>query len=93
MLGEGVRKRERRFRSSRPVEDLGRSGENSVHHLANVSVRCLLLPVFGLFVWYWPRRLAQIRTLSAASHVLAGGEPRLVAMRAAFSLPYGQLLA
>ncbi len=40
-----------------------------------------------------PRASAQIRGLTAASRVLTGADPRLVAMRAAFSLPYAQLLA
>jgi hypothetical protein len=95
VLGEGVRKAGSSVPLvGDPVEDLGRRGEEDVHHLANVlGSLFFLLPVFALIVWYWPRRMAQIRTLTAASRVLEGANARLVAMRAAFSLPYGQLLA
>jgi hypothetical protein len=44
-----------------------------------------------------PSRIGQVRQLTAAEQVLRGRETpeqqRLIAMRAAFSLPYGQLLA
>lgn len=81
-----------------PVEELGASGENSVHHLANL----LGLVVFGvpavLVLWrLLPERISQIRRLTAASRVLkAGDDPqrrRILAERAAFSLPYTRLLA
>ena len=81
-----------------PVEDLGSQGEDSVHDLANL----LGLVTFGvpalLVVWrLLPERLSQIRRLTAASRVLrAGDDPqrqRVLAQRAAFSLPYAQLLA
>jgi hypothetical protein len=81
-----------------PVEDLGERGEASVHHLANL----LGLVVFGvpalLVLWkLLPDRLAQIRRLTAAERVLKAGDDRVrrrvLAQRAAFSLPYGQLLA
>ena len=81
-----------------PVKDLGEDGEDAVHHLANV----LGLVVFGvpalLVLWkLLPGRIQQIRRLTAAARVLKGGpEPerrRVLAQRAAFSLPYGRLLA
>jgi hypothetical protein len=81
-----------------PVEDLGNQGEDSVHDLANL----LGFVVFGvpalLVVWrLLPERMAQIRRLTAAARVLkAGDDPqrrRVLAQRAAFSLPYAQLLA
>ena len=81
-----------------PVKDLGQRGEDSVHHLANV----LGLAIFGipalLLLWRMlPDRIAQIRSLTAAARVLrARDDPerrRALAQRAAFSLPYGQLLA
>jgi hypothetical protein len=81
-----------------PVEDLGERGEDSVHDLANV----LALVTFGipavLLLWKMlPDRIAQIRSLTAAARVLrATDDPetrRALAQRAAFSLPYGQLLA
>ena len=95
VLGEGVRKAGSAVPfAGDPVEDLGRRGENEVHHLANLLGSLFFaLPALALFVWYWPRRMAQIRALTAASRVLEGANARLVAMRAAFSLPYGQLLA
>ena len=95
VLGEGVRKAGSAVPLvGDPVEDLGRRGENDVHHLANVLGSLFFaLPALGVFVWYWPRRLTQIRALTSASRVLEGANARLVAMRAAFSLPYGQLLA
>ena len=95
VLGEGVRKAGSAVPLvGDPVEDLGRRGEEDVHHLANVlGLLFFLLPALAISVWYWPRRLAQIRRLTAAWRVLEGANARLVAMRAAFSLPYGQLLA
>lgn len=81
-----------------PVEDLGAQGEDSVHHLANL----LGLIVFGvpalLVLWrLLPERVSQIRRLTAAARVLkAGDDPerrRVLAERAAFSLPYSRLLA
>jgi hypothetical protein len=81
-----------------PVEDLGQEGEDSVHSLANL----LGLITFGipalLVLWrLLPERIAQIHRLTAASRVLkAGDDPerrRVLAQRAAFSLPYSRLLA
>lgn len=79
------------------VAALGRQGEDAVHRLAKL----LGLLVFGLpavlvLTSWLPARVAQIRRLNAAARALA--EPtsperrRLIAMRAAFGLPYGQLL-
>lgn len=79
------------------VEELGAAGEESVHDLANLlGVVTFALPA-ALLLWLWlPGRIAQIRRLRSASLVLGdqGTEERrrLLAMRAAFSLPYGQLL-
>ena len=80
-----------------PVKDLGERGEDSVHHLANI----LGLVTFGipalLLLWRMlPDRIAQIRSMTAAARVLRETDDRdtrrAVAQRAAFSLPYGQLL-
>jgi hypothetical protein len=69
-----------------------------VHHLANL----LGLVTFGvpalLVLWrLLPERIAQARRLTAASRVLQAGDDanrrRVLAQRAAFSLPFGQLLA
>ena len=80
-----------------PVEDLGRSGENRVHGLANfLGFVFFALPTGLLLVWWLPDRVRQARALTAASRVLAEPDAvdrrRLIAMRAAFSLPYGRLL-
>src|SRR5215218_2844468 len=96
VLGEGVRKVGEGvpFGAGDPVEDLGRSGEERVHDLANLlGLLFFGLPATMLLARYVPRRLEQVRALTAASRVLVGGDVRLVAMRAAFSLPYGTLLA
>lgn len=95
VLGEGVRKAGGAIPVvGDPVEGLGRSGEQRVHSVANLlGALFFVLPAAVVVGRYVPRRMEQIRTLTSASLVLAGGHPRLVAMRAAFSLPYGQLLA
>ena len=65
-----------------------------MHRFANLlGILFFALPAAALLFWYLPRRLRQIRALTFASQVLWGSDARLVAMRAAFSLPYGQLLA
>ena len=80
------------------VAELGESGVAAVHGLANLlGLLFFGLPTLLLLLRLAPARVALVRGLTAASRVLA--EPasverrRLVAMRAAFSLPYGQLLA
>ena len=95
VLGEGVRKAGGKvpFGIGDPVESLGRSGEDGVHHLANL----LGLVTFGIpaamVLWHFvPRRVAQVRRLTVAARVLAGAPSRELAMRAAFSLPYERLL-
>ena len=79
------------------VAELGREGEESVHQLANIlGFVTFALPALLLLTRWLPGRAAQIRKLRDASAVLAAeASPerrRLLAMRAAFSLPYGQLL-
>jgi hypothetical protein len=81
-----------------PVADAGTRGEQRVHRLALLlGAITFLLPAAMLLSRVVPRRLQQIRALSTADRVLStGGDPerrRLVAMRAAFSLPYATLLA
>lgn len=79
------------------VADLGERGEDGAHRLADLlGLVTFGLPAGLLLLGVLPGRIAQARRLTAASRVLA--EPssperrRLVAMRAAFALPYGQLL-
>jgi hypothetical protein len=78
------------------VAEFGRAGEERVHRLAVV----LGLIVFGvpallLLLQEAPPRVARVRALTAAGRALADGDVerrRLLAMRAAFSLPYAELL-
>src|SRR3954470_3145205 len=80
-----------------PVKDLGERGENNVHHLANLLGLVTFAIPAAVVVWHvLPARIAQIKKLTAASRVLAPGpEPdrlEAVAVRAAFSPPFDQLL-
>jgi hypothetical protein len=94
VLGEGVRKAGGAVPLvGDPVEDLGKRGEDDVHRLATLlGLLTFLLPALAVLARFLPARVAQVRKLTAAERVLRGGDARLVAMRAAFSLPYGQLL-
>jgi hypothetical protein len=79
------------------VADAGTRGEQRVHRLAVLlGLITFLLPAGVLLSSYLPRRIAEIRTLNDAVRVLVVGDDpereRLIAMRAAFSLPYAQLL-
>ena len=79
------------------VEDLGRRGEEAVRQLATIlGLTTFALPSAVLLALYLPTRIELSRRISAAEQVLRSDATperrRLVAMRAAFSLPYGQLL-
>jgi hypothetical protein len=79
------------------VEDLGRRGEDNVHRLADIlGFVTFALPALLLLTRWLPGRIAQVRRLQEAELVVGDHATperrRLVAMRAAFSLPYGQLL-
>jgi hypothetical protein len=79
------------------VSDLGREGEDKTHRLADIlGLITFGLPALFLVLRTVPPRVAEVRRLSAAERVLVEGDGaerrRLVAMRAAFGLPYGQLL-
>ena len=95
VLGEGVREAGSKVPLvGDPVEDLGRRGEDRVHDLANLLGIVVFAVPAALVCWHFlPRRLAQIRRLTVATRVLEGAPERELAMRAAFSLPYGRLLA
>ena len=74
------------------VADAGRAGEERVHELANLlGFLFFAVPASILLVLTLPPRIRQVRELNAAQHFF--GEPateerrRLIAMRAAFSLP------
>jgi hypothetical protein len=80
------------------VSELGRDGEDGAHDLADLlGFVTFALPALLVVTRWLPGRIEQVRKLRAASIVLGDqGTPegrRLLAMRAAFSLPYGQLLA
>jgi len=77
--------------------EAGRKGEESAHDLADLLGWLTFLIPAGLVLWrVVPGRVRQVRALTAASRVLQGSDDperrRLLAMRAAFALPYGQLL-
>jgi hypothetical protein len=79
------------------VAELGREGEENVHQLADIlGLVTFALPALLLLSQWVPGRTAQIRKQREAAVVLADGPSperrRLLAMRAAFSLPYGHLL-
>jgi hypothetical protein len=80
------------------VVELGEEGEEGAHDLANVlGFVTFALPALLVLTRWLPGRIGQVRRLRAASEVLGDQATperrRLLAMRAAFSLPYGQLLA
>ena len=78
------------------VQDLGRGGAGAAHDLANLlGILFFALPAALLLLWTLPPRIRQVRRLNAAAKVTAELSPerrRLLAMRAAFGLPYGELL-
>ena len=80
------------------LADLGQQGEDAVHLLARtLGIVTALLPISVLLVAVLPRRIRTIREMSSAravSHIdLDDPERRrLLAMRAAFGLPYRELL-
>jgi hypothetical protein len=78
------------------VADLGQAGEDRVHQLADIlGLVTFFVPATLLMLRVVPARLAEVRQLTAAERVLVTGEAsaQTLAMRAAFGLPYGQLLA
>ena len=79
------------------VDELGDQGQDAVHRLALVlGLLVFGLPTVLLLARWLPPRLEQVRNLTAAERVLTSPVSeegrRLIAMRAAFSLPYGVLL-
>jgi len=95
-IGDGLR--EAGDATGGDVADAGTRGEQRVHRLAILlGAIVFLLPAALILSRVVPQRLEQIRVLTNAEQVLAtGGDEerrRLVAMRAAFALPYGTLLA
>jgi hypothetical protein len=77
--------------------ELGQRGQDSVHRLALIlGVVVFAVPAIVLLGLFVPRRVRQIRRLTAAAQALAppydADRRRVLAMRAAFGLPYGALL-
>ena len=74
-----------------------RAGRRDVAHAADViGLALFLIPTLLLLIGYLPNRWAQVKGLTAAHRVLGDGSvrdahPRLIAMRAAFGLPYATL--
>jgi hypothetical protein len=80
------------------VAELGQEGEDKTHQLADIlGLVTFFVPATFLLLRVVPSRMAEVRRLAAAERVLLERETperqRLIAMRAAFALPYGQLLA
>jgi hypothetical protein len=77
------------------VADAGQRGEERVHDLANLlGVLFFALPASILLVTTLPGRIRQVRELNAAERLLdtsSDERRRLVAMRAAFTLPATEL--
>lgn len=78
------------------VEDLGRGGASAAHDLATLlGFLFFALPAAVLLLFALPPRVRQVRRLNAAAQAvgeLSAERRRLLAMRAAFGLPYGELL-
>jgi hypothetical protein len=82
------------------VQDAGERGESAAHDLADIlGLLFFGLPAALVFALWLPKRVDQVRMLNAAARALdgaAGAEDpertRLIAMRAAFSIPYADLV-
>jgi hypothetical protein len=79
------------------VEALGQEGIDRTHRLANLlGLLVFGLPAAAILAWYVPPRLALVRRLTNAAKVLddrtSPERRRLIAMRAAFALPFETLL-
>ena len=79
------------------AQELGRGGAGAAHDLANLlGIVFFAMPAALLLLWVLPPRVGQIRRLNAAVKVLrepdSAARRELIAMRAAFGLPYGELL-
>jgi hypothetical protein len=80
------------------LADLGQQGQDAVHTLARIiGIVTAGLPIAVLLVAVLPRRIRKVREMSAARAVsgIDLDDPerqRLLAMRAAFGLPFRELL-
>lgn len=77
------------------VADAGRAGEERIHELANLlGFLFFALPASILLLTTLPARIRQVRELTAAGRLLdtsSDERRKLIAMRAAFSLPAREL--
>jgi hypothetical protein len=94
-LADGLR--EAGESSGGEVTELGERGEHNAHRLADLlGVLTFALPAGLLLLFFLPPRIELARRVTAAARVLTEPESeehrRVVAMRAAFGLPYGTLL-
>ena len=86
-------------RTSEPVVEAGGRGREAVSDLADLlGWTAGGLPALVVLLWWLPGRIRRMRGLLAARRVLASGpavdeRQRVVAMRAAFDLPFSTLLA
>ena len=79
------------------VAAAGKRGEDAAHRLADLLGWLTFgIPSSLVLLWWLPRRIAETRALTEAARVLdqpaSPERRRAIAMRAAFSLPYGTLL-
>jgi hypothetical protein len=77
---------------------LGEQGESAIEDTARLlGWVTFAVPTLVVLLWAVPRRVVRVRRLTAAGQVLAdvpsAERRRLLAMRAAFGLPYDTLLA
>ena len=84
-------------RTGRPVVRAGTQGRTAVADLANLLGWITGgIPALALLLWFVPRRISSARSIIAARRVFTEHDDperrRLLAMRAAFALPFAQLL-
>ncbi len=79
------------------IAEAGRKGEEDINDLANLlGALIFLLPAVAVLSRYLPDRIADVRRLTAAARAigprLTPERERTLAMRAAYGLPYEQLV-
>jgi len=77
---------------------LGEQGVTAVNDAATfLGWATFLVPTMLILLWAIPRRVIRVRRMNAAVRILDGSESperrRMLAMRAAFDLPFGTLLS
>ena len=70
----------------------GREQERQTHRVAKLAGwLTFLLPALLLLTRMVPPRIAAVRRMTAAGRALRGAPPEILAARAAYNLPYGEL--